>query len=333
MRAVYKTLLGLGLSSCATALLGSPTLSTTAPACERPVYLTFDTGHMQVAPLVAEILARQQVRATFFLANEPTRTGGTSLDEVWAPWWRALAAQGHAFGSHTFDHVYWLSDTADGRFLMRPSAGPQPGKSFTWTGAQYCEELARPAARFEQMTGQKILPLFRAAGGKTSPALVRAAQACGYEHVGWAPAGFLGDELPSDQYPNATLLERALRNIRSGDILVAHLGIWSRQDPWAPAVLEPLIEGLKKKGFCFATMDSHLAYREKIQALQVRTNSCASQAARGSDAFGACAGATGANLTRTAPVEQLDNRSGLLNAVSPALELSKTSEAKEKESR
>ena len=116
------------------------------------------------------------------------------------------------------------------------------------------------------MTGQKILPLFRAAGGKTSPALLRAAQACGYEHVGWAPAGFLGDELPSDQYPNTLLLERALRNIRSGDILVAHLGIWSRQDPWAPAVLEPLVVGLKKKGLCFATMDSHPAYREKIQA-------------------------------------------------------------------
>ena len=277
MRAVYKVLLGLGLSSCATALLGQPTSSSAPAACERPVYLTFDTGHMQVAPLVAEVLARQQVHATFFLANEPTRTGGTSLDEVWAPWWKALAEQGHAFGSHTFDHVYWLSDTADGRFLMRPSAGPQPGKSFIWTGAQYCEELGRPAKRFEGMTGQKILPLFRAAGGKTSPALVRAAQACGYEHVGWTPAGFLGDELPSEQYPNTLLLERALRNIRRGDILVAHLGIWSRQDPWAPAVLEPLIEGLKKKGFCFATMDAHPAYREKIQASQAKVGVCASQ--------------------------------------------------------
>ena len=30
-------------------------------------------------------------------------------------------------------------------------------------------------------------------------------------------------------------------------ILMAHLGIWSRQDPWAPAVLEPLIVGLKQR--------------------------------------------------------------------------------------
>jgi len=263
MRVVSKVLHGIGLSSIATALFAA------AATCEQPVYLSFDTGHMQVAPLVADVLLRHNVRATFFLANEPTRTGGTSLDEVWAPWWKAMAQQGHVFGSHTFDHVYWLSDTADGRFSMRPSAGPQAGKKLTWTAAQYCTELNRSASRFEEMTGQKILPLFRAAGGKTSPALVRAARECGYEHVGWSAAGFLGDELSSDQYPNALLLERALRNIRSGDILVAHLGIWSRQDPWAPAVLEPLIEGLKQKGFCFATMDAHPSYREKIRTQQV----------------------------------------------------------------
>lgn len=60
-----------------------------------------------------------------------------------------------------------------------------------------------------------VAVLFRAAGGKTSPGvLVRAALECGYMHVDWSPAGFLGDELPSDRYPNAQLLERALRNIR-----------------------------------------------------------------------------------------------------------------------
>jgi len=105
------------------------------------------------------------------------------------------------------------------------------------------------------------LPLFRAPGGKTSPALLSAAKACGWTHVGWSAAGFLGDELPSDSHPNATLLQKALKNVRSGDILMAHLGIWSRQDPWAPAVLEPLIVGLKAKGFCFATLREHPQYR------------------------------------------------------------------------
>lgn len=228
-----------------------------APACERPLYLTFDTGHMGVAPLVAEVLQRQQVRATFFLANERTQDGGHSLDERWAPWWRARVAEGHAFGSHTWDHGRWVADRADGGFALRPSMGPQAGRRIEVNAAQYCAELQRPADRFQAMTGQAMLPLFRAPAGKTSPALLAAARSCGWTHVGWSPAGFLGDELPSDRYPNAALLQRALRDIREGDILLAHLGIWSRQQPWAPEVLEPLLAGLKARGFCFATLREH----------------------------------------------------------------------------
>ena len=67
----------------------------------------------------------------------------------------------------------------------------------------------------------------------------------------------VGDELPSERYPNAQLLARALRDIRPGDILLAHLGIWSRREPWAPAVLEPLVSGLKARGFCFKTLAEH----------------------------------------------------------------------------
>ena len=56
-----------------------------AAGCARPLFLTFDTGHMGVAPLVAEVLRRQDVKVTFFLANERTQTDGGSLDAQWAP--------------------------------------------------------------------------------------------------------------------------------------------------------------------------------------------------------------------------------------------------------
>ena len=68
-----------------------------------------------------------------------------------------------------------------------------------------------------------------------------------------------------ERYPNEQLLSRALKNVKPGDILMAHLGIWSRQDPWAPAVLEPLISGLKARGLCFATLDEHPAYRDWVR--------------------------------------------------------------------
>ena len=242
-----------------------------AGSCAKPVYLTFDTGHMGVAPLIAEVLNRQHVKVTFFAANERTQTGDGSLGEAWAPWWKARAAEGHAFASHTFDHVYWRGDVAGKagaapQFRMRPSAGPDEGREQVWTAAQYCEEIGRSEKRLQAITGQPPLPLFRAPGGKTSPKLLAAAKACGYAHVGWAPAGFLGDELPSEAYPNQALLQKALSGIKTGDILVAHLGIWSRKDPWAPAVLEPLIEGLKSKGFCFETLRAHPDYAAWIAA-------------------------------------------------------------------
>ena len=106
------------LQALAAALL--PLAVAAAPACDKPVYLTFDTGHMGVAPLVAEVLQRQQVKATFFLANERTLDGGSSLDDAWAPWWKARAAEGHAFGSHTWDHDVWLADAPAG-LRVRPT--------------------------------------------------------------------------------------------------------------------------------------------------------------------------------------------------------------------
>jgi peptidoglycan-N-acetylmuramic acid deacetylase len=236
----------------------------TPPVCEKPLYLTFDTGHMGVAPLIAQVLARQQVKVTFFAAQEPTREGDGSMGSHWAAWWRERAAEGHAFASHTHDHVYWLSDLPDGRFEVRASAGPHRGERLRWSAQDYCQEIARSRDRLQAMTGVAALPLFRAPGGKTSPALLRAAESCGFAHVGWSANGFLGDELPSDRYPNRQLLQRSLERIRKGDILMAHLGIWSRQDPWAPAVLEPLIEGLKRKGFCFQTLRAHPQYRDWI---------------------------------------------------------------------
>ena len=250
----------------AAVLLGGFAMAAAAVAqtCAKPVYLTFDTGHMDVAPLVADVLARHDVKVTFFAANEATKTGDGSLGAHWAAWWKARAAEGHEFASHTFDHVYWRADLPGGGFRVRASAGPQAGRDQVWSAAQYCQEVGRAATRLAEVTGRKPLPLFRAPGGKTSARLVDAARACGWAHVGWSPAGFLGDELPSDRFSNRELLARALRELKPGDILVAHLGIWSRQDPWAPAVLEPLLTGLKEKGFCFRTLREHPAYRDWI---------------------------------------------------------------------
>lgn len=266
LRWCLKASLPLALLAIVPAGMAQGSLPGQAGNCTKPIYLTLDTGHMEVAPLMADVLKRQNVQVTFFAAQERTKEGDGSLGEHWAPWWRARVAEGHAFASHTWDHTYWRADlgtAARPSFKVRPSSGPRAGQDFTMTAAEYCAEITKAADRLQDLTGQKPLPLFRAPGGKTSPQLIASAQACGYRHVGWSPAGFLGDELSTAQASNEALLRKALRDVRAGDILLAHLGIWSRTDPWAPAVLEPLIVGLKERGFCFRTLREHPDYATK----------------------------------------------------------------------
>ncbi len=251
------------LAACALAVLPASHAARPAAAACAPgtaVYLTLDTGNMREAERIAGILKRHAVPATFFLANEKTPAGDHSLDEAWAPYWRARADEGHAFGSHTFDHVYFRGVGPDGTIAARPQFGANAGRTLQWDARALCAELERVGTRFEQMTGRRLDPLWRAPGGKAPPQAMAAARGCGFAHVHWAPAGFLGDELPSDRYPNDRLLKQALANIRAGDILMAHLGIWSRQDPYAP-MLDPLIAGLRARGLCFATLRDHPDYR------------------------------------------------------------------------
>ncbi|NUU02554.1 polysaccharide deacetylase family protein [Herbaspirillum robiniae] len=264
-----------GLTLCAILAAGQAAAQpASAPSsqaqCKGTIYLSFDTGSQSQAELIEQTLLRHHIKATFFLANEKTIHGDYSLDPGWQPLWKRLAEEGHAFGTHTFDHVYVVRDLPDGKIEVRPQFGAQAGSKQQWTPAQYCEEMTRVDKRFQALTGRKLDPLWRAPGGKLTPNLLKAGEACGYAHVAWAPAGFSGDELPSDKFPNDALLKKALNGLKDGDIFLAHMGIWSRKDPWAPAVLEPLISGLEQKGFCFATLREHPVYRHLFAGAKER---------------------------------------------------------------
>jgi peptidoglycan/xylan/chitin deacetylase (PgdA/CDA1 family) len=130
-----------------------PTL--VAPPDPRQVALTFDDGPNPAAtPLLLEVLARHQVRATFFLIGnfvlrEPQLT-------------REIAAAGHAIGNHTMTHL----------FLPRRSA------------KRVLDELTRCNEALEQTLGQRI-ELFRPPHGGRSPAVFSAAAALGLEIVQW----------------------------------------------------------------------------------------------------------------------------------------------------
>ncbi|BDG73142.1 polysaccharide deacetylase family protein [Roseomonas fluvialis] len=251
MRAEARRRIGAALALLALLLAGRAEAQAPASCRAGTLYLTIDTGWGREAEQIAEILKRRSVRATLFVANEPTHTGERSLSPSWAAFWRARAAEGHVFASHTDRHWYFRGDTGPGRtrYVSRTREGEE-----VLDQAAMCRELARPIERLrEAVPGAVVLPLWRAPGGITTPGAVAMAASCGLRHQGWTANGFLGDELPSDAHPNAALARRAVANIRDGEVLVMHWGIRSRRDPYAN-VLDEVIGGLQARGFCFATL-------------------------------------------------------------------------------
>ena len=220
-------------------------------ACSGTLYLTVDTGSMSHADLIAATLYKHQVKATFFVANEKTVRGDYSLDDSWGDYWRLLVKEGHAFGSHTWRHWHLQRDVKKDKIFYLSMDGKEHA---LLDQKAFCSELQQPNTVFEKLTGRKLDALWRAPGGRLTAHAREWAAGCGFpRHVSWSDAGFLGDELPSEQFPNDLLLKRALAKIKDGDIVVMHLGIWSRKDPFAP-MLDPLLTGLRQKGFCFATL-------------------------------------------------------------------------------
>ncbi|UFN47851.1 polysaccharide deacetylase family protein [Roseomonas sp. OT10] len=236
--------------------LAVPALSTPALAqllaCRGTIYLTIDTGWSREAEEIAAILRRRQVRATLFVADEPTFRGDRTLDDSWAPFWRARAAEGHVFASHTWRHWYFSGDPGPGRVRYASRRAGEGAEVLD--GAALCAELRRPVERLKAMVPEAVvLPLWRAPGGRTTPNALALARACGLRHQGWTANGFLGDELDSDRSPNRALLARNLSAIRDGEVLLMHWGVRSRREPFA-GILEPLLAGLQERGLCFAPL-------------------------------------------------------------------------------
>jgi peptidoglycan/xylan/chitin deacetylase (PgdA/CDA1 family) len=241
-----RAILGVTLTA-----LAAPALAQSPARCAGVVYHTIDPGWSREAERIAAILGRHGVRATLFLADEPTFRGDTTLSDAWAPFWRARAAEGHAFASHTWRHWYFRADPAPGRVTYAARRG---GGAEVLDAAGLCAELAQPVEALRRMAPEaRVLPLWRAPGGVTTPNALHLAESCGLRHQGWTRNGFLGDELDSERHPNAALLRRNLAAIRPGEVLVMHWGVRSRREPFA-GILEDLVNGLLARGLCFETL-------------------------------------------------------------------------------
>lgn len=217
----------------------------------QPLYLVVAMGDMQGARLMAPVLQRAKVQATFFAGNSPTAEGDSALSSQWGAWWRQIADDGHALALQPWGLPLLrgeLPARRGGGFRVTVQAGVLAGHDYTWDKGKYCDALKESDRWMSFYGGRDALPLFHAPGGVITDKLEGAARSCGYAHVPW-PANFLSSE-----------------SAQPGAIVLTHLGVQPGQSGEdAAAALEQLLGGLKERGFCFKTLDQHPDYQPWVK--------------------------------------------------------------------
>ena len=187
------------------------------------VYLTFDDGPNPTAtPDLLDVLTRDDAVATFFLIDR-------HLTDQTAPIVSRIFDEGHAVGLHS--HTRKL-------MVMSPQ--------------EIARTLTAAADRIERLAGQRPCPAFRPHGGWRSGQMYAGLAQIDHALVGWG-WGLWDFNWYRRPDPDA-LVERLVRRISDGDIIVMHDG--HHEDPqadrrYAIEAVSMLIPALRAKGFQF----------------------------------------------------------------------------------
>jgi len=159
------------------------------PRGTRQLALTYDDGPNDPHTLrLLEVLAKHEVRATFFLIGYYVKQRPELAREI--------AKAGHAVGNHTFTHPLLIFKSA----------------------AEVRQELSACGSALEDAIGQHS-NLFRPPFGGRRPAVFRIARDLGLTPIMWSVTGYDWDAPPS-----AVIEQKVTRQIRGGDVILLHDG-------------------------------------------------------------------------------------------------------------
>jgi len=159
------------------------------PAQAQGVALTFDDGpDPRWTPLILDLLASQQAKATFFVIGRKAEEHPQVV--------RAILDGGHDLGLHSYAH--------DRLFALRSEANVRA-------------DLERCIAVLHRLTGRRVV-VFRPPIGHTNPRIARVATDLGLLVVGWTCGG-------RDSGPRARaerVANRVQRELKDGAIVMLH---------------------------------------------------------------------------------------------------------------
>jgi peptidoglycan/xylan/chitin deacetylase (PgdA/CDA1 family) len=183
---------------------------------KRQVALTFDDGpDPNVTPLVLDLLDRYGAKASFFCIG---RHAAAYPELV-----RDISRRGHSVENHSYCHSYAFACYPP--FALR-------------------REIERTQTEVNAITGSRPT-FFRAPMGIRSPLLDLVLTQSDLRYVSWTRRGF-----DSFSRNPTTVLERLLRGVAAGDIILLHDGSCARTksgDPILLTVLPSLLENLARR--------------------------------------------------------------------------------------
>ncbi len=207
----------------------------------RQLALTYDDGPNDPHTLrLVEVLARHNVRATFFVLGKFVAVRPDIVREI--------VRAGHAVANHTYSHRNLIFAT---RAQVAAEIRDCEHAITDALGESLCERgsVTRAGQRVEEPSPHF---LFRPPFGARRPAVLRTAREMGYLPVMWSVAG------RDWRAPGAIEIERAIaRQVRGGDVILlhdgghAHLGA-NRSQTFAAT--DNLIARFKGEGYEFATV-------------------------------------------------------------------------------
>ena len=202
----------------------------------RQIALTYDDGPNDPHTLrLLEILARQEVHATFFMIGRYVQQRPEIALEV--------IKAGHVVGNHTFTHP----------LLTLRSA------------SEIRRELSNCRAALRDSVGEHS-NLFRPPFGGRRPAVLHIAQQLGLEPVMWNVTGYDWNAPPAAQ-----IERKVAKRIRGGDVILLHDGGHKHMGAdRSQTVLATdfLIKRYKAEGYRFVTIPEMMEGRVRSAALQ-----------------------------------------------------------------
>jgi peptidoglycan/xylan/chitin deacetylase (PgdA/CDA1 family) len=233
---VLPLLIGLGAAAGVTAA-GYQSMAPTGqwygrtftglPRGSKQIALTYDDGPNDPHTLkLLDVLARHEVRATFFMIGRYVRQRPEIV--------RAVAEAGHTIGNHTTTHPLLTFQSA----------------------AQTRSELIECRAALTDAIGQHS-NLFRPPFGGRRPATLRIARKLGLVPIMWNVTGYDWNAPPA-----ATIEQKVASQIRGGDVILLHDGghkAMGADRSQTVLATESLIRRYRDQGYEFVTVKEMLA--------------------------------------------------------------------------